>query len=420
MTDILKDKRLLLLGGSGWKDAIKTFADRHGIVLVATGNDSSAGIFHIASEIYDVDSTDHEAMKRLIQEKNIDGVYVGGSELVISHACQYLNELGMPCYCTSSQWATLQNKDKFKALCRQFGLPCTDEYQPDSEDIPFPVVTKPTDGHSGIGITICNNAEELQRGYDIAKKVSRSGTAMIEQFVNNDSIYAYYTFSNGKAHFSALDTKYSVKYTDPDAYVACLHLYESSLKDNFRNRFEDKLIKMFRHLGIKEGSMWLEIFYGNGQYYFNEPGYRYAGEVSIFPVEYVSGINQLASDITFALTGKSQIFGSDSLFPADVLRKKYYCMYYMHLAHGQIAAIEGAEALRQLPQCVRLTFLKSVGSVVKGPRCLAQILGSAHLVFDSVEELRQIVDTIHQTIHVTDSDGHEMLLKKIEWEKIKI
>ena len=409
----------MLLGGSSWKDAIKDFADAHGIVLVATGNDSRADMFRIASEKYNVDSTDHEAMKRLIRDKNIDGVYLGGTEKVISQACHYVNELGLPCYCTPEQWETLHNKAKFKDLCSQFGLPCAKEYQLDDPDITYPVVVKPTDGHSGIGITICNNAEELQAGYAIAKKASRSGTAMIEQFVNNDSIYAYYTFSNGEVYFSALDAKYSVKYSNPDAYIACLHLFESSKRDDFRNRFEDKLIKTFNHLGIKEGSMWIEVFYDKGQYYFNEPGYRYAGEVSIYPVEYVSGINQLASDITFALTGRSCINGSDSLFPVGVPRKKYYCMYYMQLAYGQIADIEGTEALRQLPQCVRLTISKNVGDVVKGPRSLTQILGSAHLVFDSLEELRQIVGTIHQTIHVTDCDGHEMLLDMIDWEKIE-
>ena len=420
MTDILQGKRLLLLGGSSWADAIKAFADAHGIVLVATGNDSSAGIFNIASEGYNVDSTDHEAMKRLIREKHIDGVYMGGSEKVISQACHYVNELGLPCYCTPEQWEAMQNKEKFKSLCCQFGLPCTREYQLDSTDIAYPVIAKPTDGHSGIGITVCNNAEELQAGYAAAKEASPSGTAIIEQLVHNDSIYAFYTFSDGKAVFSAMDTKYSVKYTNPDAYVACLHLFESSHKEGFRSRYEDKLLAMFRHLGIKEGSMWIEVFFHRGHYYFNEPGFRYAGHVSIYPVEYFSGINQLAADITFALTGKSQTRDNMSLFTHDVPRKRYYCMYYMQLQYGHIAAIKGVEELRRMPECARLTICKEVGDDIRGPRTLAQILGSVHLVYDSVEELRQIVSKVHQTLHVTDTSGHEMFTQVIDWKKVVI
>ena len=420
MTDTLKGKRLLLLGGSGWKDSIKAFASAHDIVLVATGNDSSADIFKIAEESYNVDSTDHDAMKQLIRDKHIDGVYMGGSEKVISHACHYINELGLPCYCTPEQWEALHNKENFKALCQQFGLPCAKEYYLDSGDINYPVITKPVDGHSGLGITICNNVRELEAGYATACNVSPSGTAIIEQMVYNDSIYAFYTFSNGKAVLSAMDSKYSVKYTNPDVYVACLHLFESSQKDDFRRRYEDKLFAMFSHLGIREGSMWIEVFYHQGHYFFNEPGFRYAGHVSIYPVEYFSGINQLASDITFALTGKSQIHNNMSLFTSAVPRKKFYCMYYMQLQCGQIESIDGVDELRRMSECARLTICKNVGDNICGLRTLEQILGSAHLVFDSVEELREIVDRVHRTLHVTDTDGREMFISMIDWKNVII
>jgi phosphoribosylamine-glycine ligase len=129
----LANKRLLLLGGSLWKKAIQDFAQEQGIILIATGNNHNAGIFEIADECYDVDSTNTEAMKQLIREKRIDGVYMGGSESVISTACGYLQELGLPCYCTREQWEYLQNKEHFKRLCIEYGLPVVPkyDYEPD-------------------------------------------------------------------------------------------------------------------------------------------------------------------------------------------------------------------------------------------------------------------------------------------------
>ena len=41
-------KRLLLLGGSLWKEAIKKIASEYEITLVATGNSNKAVIFEIA------------------------------------------------------------------------------------------------------------------------------------------------------------------------------------------------------------------------------------------------------------------------------------------------------------------------------------------------------------------------------------
>jgi len=58
----LSGKRLLILGGSLWKSAIKNFADENDITIIATGNDQTAGIFEIADEAYAV-SNAHEKLK---------------------------------------------------------------------------------------------------------------------------------------------------------------------------------------------------------------------------------------------------------------------------------------------------------------------------------------------------------------------
>ena len=414
--NVMAGKRLLLLGGSGWADAIRRFADARGITLAATGNDGSAAIFRIADERHGVDSTDHEAMKRLIRDRRIDGVYMGGSEKVIAHACRYLGELGLPCYCTPSQWEALQDKARFKALCRRFGLPCAEEYRPDSPDIRFPVVAKPTDGHSGVGVAVCRDAAELRAGYAAAVEASPSRTAIVERFVPcGGSIYAYYTFSGGRARLAAVADKRSVRYDSPEAYVACLHLFESGLKDDFSRRYGERLTALFRHLGIREGSLWMEVFAGGGRYCFNEAGFRYAGLVSAYPVAYFSGVNQIAADITFALTGSSTAADAFPLFPPDVPRRRRYCMYYMHLRDGRIATIEGAAAVRRMPQCVFLTIVKAPGDVIGGPRTLQQILGAVHIVFDTDEELPAIMHGIHQRLHVTATDGSEMLADMTEW-----
>lgn len=167
--------------------AIQDFAQEQGIILIATGNNHNAGIFEIADECYDVDSTNTEAMKQLIREKRIDGVYMGGSESVISTACGYLQELGLPCYCTREQWEYLQNKEHFKRLCIEYGLPVVPKYDYELEnpkrnipDSAFPVITKPTDGCGSSGFSVCRNSEELRKGYAIARQASPTGSVIVE------------------------------------------------------------------------------------------------------------------------------------------------------------------------------------------------------------------------------------------------
>ena len=410
----LNGKRLLVLGGSLWKQAIRDYADQNGIILISAGL-YPAGIDSIAEEVYRIDTTDKAVMIPFIKEHQIDGVYMGGSELIISHACQYINDLHLPCYCTKDQWDFLQEKDRFKALCMRFGLPCVPRYELDSNIIDYPVITKPTDGCGSNGFSVCRNYEELKQGYKVAAEASPTGRVLIEKFVKNDSVVVFYTFSNGRMVFSGLENKYPVKYEGHGSYVAGLHLFESQYVNDFRSRFDDKLEKMFSSLGIKEGSAWIEVFHDGEDYYFNEVGFRYSGSVSIYPVDYFYGINQVSSDIYYALTGNSSIFNHSSLIKKDLQRKKHYAIFNAHMLPGTIASIDGVEIIRQLPECVFIAVTKHVGDSVKATGTVAQIFAFIHFVFDTIEECREIIDRVYSEVHVVDHDGNELLCNMIDW-----
>ncbi len=412
----LQGKRLLLLGGSMWKEAIQAFAEEHEITLIATGNDQSAGIFEIAQEKYTVNSTDHEAMKRLITEKKIDGVYVGGSEAVISAACEYLNDLHMPCYCNKKQWDFLQHKGNFKALCQQFDLPVVPRYSATEETLKqavpeeaYPVITKPADGCGSSGFSICRNLEELKSGYQKAKENSASGTVIIEKFVDNNGFVVFLTFSNGTLYFSGMEDKFPVQYEKEGSYVAGLVTFESRFTENFRSLFEEKLQRMMSSIGIREGSVWIEVFCNGTEYYFNEVGYRYGGTVSIYPVDYFYSINQVASDIYYALTGESQIAGHTSLIPKNFPRKKHYAIYPIHLNSGTISKIEGVDSLLEKEEILVIPTTKNIGDTVKQTGSFAQAYALVHFVYDTKEELKKELKYIHQTLFVEDENGNNMV-----------
>lgn len=423
----LKGKRLLLLGGSLWKDVIKDFAKKHEITLIATGNNQNAGIFDIADECYNVDSTDEKLMKQLIITQNIDGVYMGGSETVISSACGYLSELNMPCYCTKTQWEQLQNKEKFKLLCMKHGLPVAKQYNvsldqilSESGNIEFPVITKPSDGSGSNGFSVCNDYKELKDGYDRASECSQTKSVIVEKFVKNDGVVVFYTFSNGEMYFSGIEDKYPVKYMEQGSYVAGMHVFESTRKDVFRKKYENKIRNMFKDLEIQEGSVWMEVFCDGDDYYFNEAGYRYSGSVSIYPVEYFYNINQVAADIYYALTGKSRLEELGSMLGNAVPKKKYYSIYSIHLKPGKIQKVDGIKDILEIDNIVAVPITMMVNCVVKSTGTVAQVFGFVHFVFDSVDECKDTIEKIHENLKILDSNGQDMVVRLLDTSSINI
>ena len=287
MQDI-RGKRLLLLGSTVWKDLIKSFADYYGVRLYFAGL-YPAPLDDMVEEYYRIDTTDPDVMIPFVKEHKFDGVYMGGSEFIVSHACTWINQLGLPCYCEKEQWDILQDKSRFKDLCIKHGLPVAPKYSinPDNIEMPvpenaYPVITKPTDGSGSNGFSVCHNVEELQRGYQIAAECSPTGSVICEKFVNNHGLVVFFTFSNGEMHFVMTEDKTPVKYEKQGSYVAGLFTCPSRSESRFKALYEDKLRSLFSSIGIKEGTIWIEIFREGENFYFNEVGYRYGGSFSFY------------------------------------------------------------------------------------------------------------------------------------------
>lgn len=420
MQDI-RGKRLLLLGSTVWKDLIKSFADYYGVRLYFAGL-YPAPLDDIVEEYYRIDTTDPEVMIPFVKEHKFDGVYMGGSEFIVSHACVWINQLGLPCYCEKEQWDILQDKSRFKDLCIEHGLPVVPKYTINPQDIAnsvpkneYPVITKPTDGSGSNGFSVCHNAEELEHGYRIAADCSPTGSVICEKFVNNNGLVVFFTFSNGRMNFIMTEDKTPVKYEKQGSYVAGLFTCPSKYEERFKALYEEKLSNLFKAIGIKEGTIWIEIFKDGDYFYFNEVGYRYGGSFSFYSVDYISNVNQFFADLYYATTGDSQLYGFKSLIPENVPRGKSYCIYPIHCNAGKICKEEGMEAIqKQFGQdLVFVPHQKVVGDTIADTGSFGQVNSLFHFVYDGVEDLKEKLLYIQHTYKVLDENNENMILNKL-------
>lgn len=419
---ILKGKRLLVLGGSTWKESIKAFKEENEIKIIAAGL-WHVGIYDIADECYTIDILNPQVMKKFIMEKKIDGVYMGGAENVISVACQYINDLGLPCYCTKEQWDFLQNKSNFKILCEKNGLPIVPQYFIDEKDIigsvpidAYPVITKPADGCGSNGFSICRTSMDLVEGYRKAKAESPTCSVICEKFVKNTGVVVFYTFSNGKVIFSGLEDKYPVCFEKYGSYVGGLFTFESKFTHEFLSRFEKNIEKMFQSINIKEGSAWIEVFHDGDDYFFNEVGFRYGGSVSIYPVDYLMGINQVAADIYYSLTGESNLFNHTSLINTNIRKGLNYAVYPIYACPGIISEVKGLDSIRD--NVVFSTLTKTIGVKIEDSGSFNQNVAVIHFVYKDEVELKNSIDAIHSSLEILDENGINMVIKLLNIDKI--
>ncbi|MCR4715707.1 MAG: ATP-grasp domain-containing protein, partial [Lachnospiraceae bacterium] len=330
-------------------------------------------------------------------------------------ACQYIKEMGLPCYCTREQWNALQDKRLFKQLCIRFGLPVVKRFDIESVTASdYPVITKPADGFGSRGFSVCRERSELEKGYANAADSSPTGSVIIEQFVQNDGIVVFYTVSEGRIVFSTIEDKYPAFFTKYGTYVGGLFDFESTLADEFRLLFEDKLQALISYLKIKEGNFWIEVFHDNGKYYFNEVGFRYGGSGSLYPIDYFKSINQVAADIYYSLTGKSRINGFSNLYSDSVVKKKKYAIYPVFLKSGQIGKISGCESLLDRLNILNILPMKKEGNSIPDNGSFGQVAMLIHFVYDNLQELKDTLTYIHETLSVEDYNGNNMIIQLVD------
>lgn len=416
MQDI-RGKRLLLLGSSVWKDLIKSFAEYYGVRLYFAGL-YPAPLDDIVEEYYRIDTTDPEVMIPFVKEHKFDGVYMGGSEFIVSHACTWINQLGLPCYCEKEQWDLLQDKSKFKDLCIKYGLPVVPKFTIDPNNIAqsvpaeaYPVITKPTDGSGSNGFSVCHNAEELEKGYKLAADVSPTGSVICEKFVNNKGMVVFFVFSKGEMYFVMSEDKYPVRYAKQGSYVAGMHTFPSRADEEFKTKYEGNLRKLFNGIGIKEGTIWIEVFHENSSFYFNEVGFRYGGSFSYYPLDYLQNINQFFSDLYYATSGDSQLYGFPSLISDNIEKGIKYCIYSIHCKPGKVLREEGVENIKKrFPgRIVVVPHQKNIGDSISESGSFGQVFCLFHFVYKTQAECKEMVQYIQETYKVIDTEGNNMV-----------
>lgn len=419
MTD-LTNKRLLVLSGGTWANEIKKVAEKYNLVIISSSQGYSP-LQEIADELYDFDPLNAENMKGIIIDKKIDGVYLGGNEAVIQEASKYLRELELNSYCTPEQFDILHNKKKFKKLCQEMDLPVVPAYSLSDFSIEnhslYPVITKPVSGSGSEGFSVCNDLSQLNISYNKAKKHSRNGEVIIEKFVDNTSVVVFYDINSEDISFVGIEDKYNVHFKDSNSYVLGMLIFQSELKNIFLDKYDQKIKNMAKHLDLKEGTFWIEIFTNGNDFYFNEIGYRYGGSISFYPISYFTGINQVEKDIYYALSGISKTTDFIDMISSEIDRNQNYCIYSFVLDAGKISKIEGLKEVESLNNVINIIWTKSVGNTVNKSGNINQISGYAHFTFKDYSELNNTVNFIHKNLIINNEYNANMLKKMITLNK---
>ena len=374
----------------------------------------------IADEAVDLSVTDVDAVVDYVNNNAIDGVFVGFNDMLLPFYADICKKAGLPCYGTKTQFETLIAKDKYKALCRQFDVPTIPEYDINDENIKYPVLVKPVDSSGSRGITICHNRQQLDEAVEIGRKASKTGKVLIERYMDGREVTVFWTFQDGNYYLSALGNRHVKHNQGMDIIPLPVgYTFPSVFLPKYRAEVEENCKRMFSHLGIKDGMMFMQCKVEDGTCYVYDLGYRLTGSLEYKILERVCGYNPLEMMICHALTGK---MGEESIAELAVPEFKTPAFNVSCLcAPGTIKEITGIEEVKAMPEVEDVVIAHTPGETIseqmKG--LLAQITVRVLGAVENKEQLLSIMQKIDNTIHIVGTKGEELLLPGIEYNDIE-
>lgn len=424
-----KGKKLLVLGGTSGKDIVAQ-AKRMGVYTIVADLEEMNAAKSIADESVIISTTDTEALVALIKEKHVDGVFSGPSEFNIQQVMKVCAAAGLPFYATKEQWDICQDKAAFKDLCRRFNVPVVPEYELSAEmrpedlaKIKFPVVVKPTDACSSKGLSICGNELELKKAIPFAISASDSGNFIVEKCITSDYGFGCrYIASEGEIVLSAVNDQYTVDEFDGRAHISAVSCWPSKKIDSFIRDINPNNIAMFKSIGLSNGTFFMQalVDQDNGQIYFHEMGLRLSGGLNYHMFEAACGYNDVQMMIRYALGGpmatKEEMRRIDPYMNGHLMGS-----VTIPLKPGTVGSISGIEEVRRCGMVVGINQYFQVGDEIKESYIgtLSQHFCRVKIMTDSLEDYRNAITYIQQTIKVLDVEGKDLVYRRFDLSRLK-
>lgn len=422
----LQNKKLLILGGIVLTKQIISLAQRLGIEVSVTDynkTEDSPGK-QIADKTFMVSAIEVDEVSQLIKAEQIDGMLTGFVDSLLPYYTQICKKAGIPYYGTKKQFDLLSDKTQFKKLCQEFDISVVEEYQiedPNDEreiaKLKFPVILKPADNSGGRGISICRSPEEFKEKYTYSLSYSKSNNVLIERLMEAPEVSVFYVLQDGEIKMTAMGDRHIKHFNDKVIPLPVAYTFPSIHLEKFQKNLNDKVIKMFEQLGMKNGMVFIQSFIENGECVFYEMGYRLTGSLEYHIINHASGYNPLQMIIEQAVLGQSKV---DLKRLANPNFENKYCNITFLVKPGTIDKIQGFEEVLAMDSVIEGFLSYQEGEEIPDSMLgtLKQVVCRFFVFGKTNQELKEAMDGIYKTFKVYNDKGENMLLPVFDTQSL--
>lgn len=246
----------------------------------------------LAPNYAQLDYSDIGKLAEFIEEKRFDYLVPGCTDLSYE-VCAQINNGRFPGIETSATTSAINTKNEFREIAGKIGLPVPRVLSMNEAAVAETVIVKPVDSFSGRGMTVLRNPSlvRLNEAFESASKTSKTGNAIIEEFVKGQ-LFSHSAFiRNGKVVADFIVQEDCTANTFAVDTSRVLFDFSASILESLRGDVR----RLAASLHLLDGLVHTQFIARNDRYWIIEMTRRCPGDIYSLLIEFSTGYPYAAS-----------------------------------------------------------------------------------------------------------------------------
>lgn len=234
-------KKIMILGAGVYQVPLIKAARNMGLYTIVASIPGEYPGFQWADKVFLIDTRDKLAILEVAKQEKISGICTAGTDVAVASIGFVCENMGLAGISEKAAVCVTDKAEMKAAFVR--GKVSTAKYKKVSavteavmaaEEIGYPVVVKCVDSSGSRGITIVDNASELEEAFETAKKRSHKPYVVVEEKLAGKEIGVDGMVRGGKVVFIAPHEKllyYGEQITIPSGHGFPLHASEKQMEE---------------------------------------------------------------------------------------------------------------------------------------------------------------------------------------------
>ncbi len=402
-------KALVLAGGMPQIELINQLKAR-GIETLLADYYPNPVAMDYADKFFQISTLDVAAIQQLAIDEKVDFLITACTDQALLTVAKVSEALGLPTYVDYQTARNVTNKAYMKKVFAENGIPTAKHAiagrieELDLTDWKYPLIVKPVDCNSSKGIRRVEDFATLKTAFENAAKLSRTKTAIVEEYISGKEISLDVYIENGKA--MVLDYTTSEKLKFKNRFIIFRSWHPSKISDEVKKKYCEVVQKMADAFGLKNSPMMVQTLTDGKNIYIIECSARTGGGIKYLSIKRDCGVDIIAAVIDLTLGKKPHI-------QALPLSKGYRVTDYVYCKPGVFDHLEGFEELKSSGVIYDYYVLRGRGTAFGDITNSGDRVCGFTLEADTFDELRKKHEIVNKQVKVLSPDGEDIMYHEL-------